>query len=61
MNSMVISNTAMRELSEDEVLEINGGLTFLVAAAGVAAGFALFNAAHSAGESVGKAIYNMTH
>ena len=51
-----------QELSVEESKSLNGGVhPFLVAAAAITIGFALFNAAEDAGETIGKALYHATH
>ncbi len=49
------------ELTIEEYRYLNGGHPFLITAAAITVGFALFNAAHDAGEKVGKALYHATH
>jgi hypothetical protein len=44
-------------LNDDEVDQVSGGVAWI----GVAAYVAALNGAHTLGESIGRAIYNVTH
>lgn len=49
------------ELSNEQCLEISGGMAFLPAAAVAMAGLSLFAAAEKVGDSMGRAYYRATH
>lgn len=59
VNVMTKPDNEFRELSEDEILSVSGAIGFLAGAAMIGAGLALFQSAESAGQRVGRALFNM--
>ncbi|GEM_PF-4457080 len=58
-----MSTLAFCELTENEMMEVNGGnpLTWLIVMGAVTATAAAWNAVETAGEKIGKTIYYATH
>ena len=58
---MVIHESPMQTLSEDEISAISGGNPFFIAIAGFGAAIATLNGAEQFGEKIGKAVYYALH
>lgn len=63
--TMLTNRGSLVELNDSEIREVFGGLmvgaTFLGVSAVVIAGLTVYTLAESAGESIGKFAYNLTH
>lgn len=62
--TLLVNRGQLVELSDSEIQEVSGGVlgaTFLAVSAVVIAGLTVYTLAESAGESIGKAVYNATH